>query len=84
MDDKTLIEALKAAGHEEQAKQLRDRQLANQLRDAGHENLAAALEGNGTEPAELTTPRTREQAHGQQVARVIKRDTGRDFTPEAA
>ncbi len=35
MDDTTLIEALKAAGHETQAQQLRDRQLAAHLREAG-------------------------------------------------
>ena len=85
MDDTTtLIEALKAAGHEDQAKQLRDRQLASELRDAGHESLADALEGNGPAEAEPPKPKTPREAEAEAIVHALKRDTGRDYTPEAA
>lgn len=83
MDDTTLIEALKAAGHEDQAKQLRDRQLAHQLRDAGHDTLADALEGNGsTAPAdaEPAKPKTADQAQADAIVTALKRDTGIDLS----
>ncbi len=75
MDDTTLIEALKAAGHHDQAKQLHDRHLATQLREAGHEGLADHL-ANGTTPEAPKPERTLspdEQA-GQAILRVLERD----------
>ena len=85
-DDSTLIAALEAAGHKDQAKQLRDRQLAGQLREAGHDSLAEQLEGGGTAPPEpeLAKPKTAREAEAEAIAHALKRDTGRDFTPEAA
>ena len=48
-DDEALIVALQEAGHTEMAAALRDKQLAGQLRSAGHDGLAAQLDG--TQPA---------------------------------
>jgi len=61
----TLIEALKAAGHTENARLLRDSQLAAELREAGHDSLADAL-ANGTDPAAAPEPElTPDQQQGQ-------------------
>jgi len=65
MDDSTLVEALKAAGHTDAADAVRDKALAGQLREAGHEALADAL-ANGTDPAAAPEPElTPEQQQGQ-------------------
>lgn len=55
MDDSTLVEALKAAGHTDAANAVRDKALAGQLREAGHDSLADALAG-GTTPAKQDEP----------------------------
>jgi hypothetical protein len=69
MDDKALVEAVKAAGHRDAADAVRDKALAGQLREAGHEALADAL-ANGTDlvvapEPELTPELTPEQQQGQ-------------------
>lgn len=64
-DDATLIAALKAAGHDQQANAVRDKALAGQLREAGHDSLADAL-ANGTDPAAAPEPElTPDQQQGQ-------------------
>lgn len=56
MDDATLVEALRAAGHQETADHLRDSHLAKQLRDAGHADVADALEGKRTGQPSIPAP----------------------------
>ena len=80
-----LLQQLRDGGHTEQADQLRDRGLAAELREAGRDDLAAQLEGEAA-PAELKPPkqRTADRGHGEAVAHVLERDTGRTFREDAA
>lgn len=72
-DDRTLIEALRTAGHDEAANVLRDKSLATQLRDAGHDTLAAQLDGSP--PAEPPAPKSPRDQEAEAIGQAL-RDAG--------
>ena len=78
MDDtNTLIAALKAAGHETQAKDLQIEELKKQATALGRDDVVELLEG-GT-PSKPASPTTPDQAPAQAVARAIDEGTDHEF-----
>ena len=82
-NSEVLVAALRDAGHDGVANQLRDESLAGTLAEAGHGELAEALraKGPGDAPApveELKVDQT--QADAAAVVTALQRDT--DWTPE--
>jgi hypothetical protein len=75
MDDQTLVEALKAAGHADAANAVRDKALAGQLREAGHGTLADQLEGAPVQQADA------EPSEGEALAAELKAAATRNTTP---
>lgn len=74
-DTDTLIQALKAAGHDEPARMLRDHKLATDLREAGHATLAETLE-NGGQPTAPAAPAATATAPAHDVAEAARQAEG--------
>ncbi len=71
-DDQALEAALRAAGHQGPADQLRDHHLAQQLLGAGHDQAAALLEGRPTPRAPEQPAANPDEAEGRALLAQLR------------
>lgn len=73
-DDRNLVEALRAAGHEDVANRLRDTEMAAALRKSGHDDVADTLERKlgGQDPGAERVAGTPAEQEAQALAEAMK------------